>query len=892
MADPIKARDEARHHVAVRGAPDLTIKEKGVATVAVVPPPLDLIKDKVIYGSPIIPTVISKEEEELAKLRLRLKTNRFAKNSSGMPAERALTNIQELNVVAKELYTKDLLPQNAVDILVKKALQSDSLAPLEEKEASQAQIMLKDLHKSLHNKIKTGDKSEETDRNLRNVHRFFELRKGFNDAYNLAKENAVYDKITEGMGPEIRNSLVYRVFFRDTDISMENMKNVLTLVKSLDDPDSPMVVKGNKVNLLTREEIWQAKMNLLDETINSIKAGGKPVNIDLEYYEITNPDMLRRIEEAAKLGCKIRLVMDPGRFATIGKNSASEWNPILKTKQFPKKSLDADLKPAPSGKVIAASEVLSKLRVSSFFSSQLGKYDVGICLYPVKEQLGSTQRLMHRKLFRVGDKVIFGGMNAGFYSGENVDTAFLIEGPAVKRLTEIFQKDIEVSKKAAISSIYEQKDLDLLQKGEARLDPLGIMAFLQLLAGSKEVLGIKANNASNEPKNAAKELLDKVEEQGYNVEKFVFWPDANGDKKITRTDVEEYLLKRDLKGDQLLTVSPNGGKIILHLLEKEIENLNRKENQTRLSREESQERLALLSLDPKGEDVLAIGDTPNERMAIILKTIASSEKLIETQSFVLTQLLAHLLKARKDELEEANQKIDIRCIADSGIYPDGGSPNEKGIIELEKADIPARWGVLEWTNPGHPRKIHSKSIIGDMGDQRKKIITTGSTNPSKRGLMESHELSALWFLRPEDKRNMASFNKAMDSFNKTWEKESIEINAVLLAKKHLKNHSGIDQATREDERSKIITYYSLRHINNYGKAFANKVIQPFLQDKMVWEKVQQYKIKNYSEGDAISKAVKETVPEENLKRIKENLPEWKTLKYFSNYGYSPKKDIS
>jgi hypothetical protein len=99
---------------------------------------------------------------------------------------------------------------------------------------------------------------------------------------------------------------------------------------------------------------------------------------------------------------------------------------------------------------------------------------------------------MHRKLLRVGDKVVLGGMNANSSSGENIDYAKEIEGPAARRLTEIYKRDVSNSVGKNIEEIYGKQQLDIIRNGEAvdektgetkkydvTLSPYGLMGLLK-----------------------------------------------------------------------------------------------------------------------------------------------------------------------------------------------------------------------------------------------------------------------------------------------------------------------------------------------------------------------------------------------------------------------------
>ena len=132
-----------------------------------------------------------------------------------------------------------------------------------------------------------------------------------------------------------------------------------------------------------------------------------------------------------------------------------------------------------------------------------------------------------------------------------------------------------------------------------------------------------------------------------------------------------------------------------------------------------------------GHEAVALGDRPLERTAIVLEAIAKAEKFIYIPTFVLTRVVAKALVARKNELAAQGKDLYIRCVIDSGLYPDGGTPNETGYLELENAGIPVRWAALVRPDRTHSRKIHAKCIITD------KMALVGSTNLSSKALKDN-----------------------------------------------------------------------------------------------------------------------------------------------------------
>ena len=148
------------------------------------------------------------------------------------------------------------------------------------------------------------------------------------------------------------------------------------------------------------------------------------------------------------------------------------------------------------------------------------------------------------------------------------------------------------------------------------------------------------------------------------------------------------------------------------------------------------------------------------------------------------------------------------------------------------------------------------------------------------------------FWQPNNPLSMANKQKVIDDIMFTLNNESIQIDTRKLADKKFANTRGRDIEIRKEEYRKLLTFYTLRHVDNFGKEYAKKVIQPLLKDELVWEKVQLYRKTGVSKGYSILKAVHEVIPEEKLNAMKEALPTWKTLKYFTETGSTPEYDAN
>ena len=163
------------------------------------------------------------------------------------------------------------------------------------------------------------------------------------------------------------------------------------------------------------------------------------------------------------------------------------------------------------------------------------------------------------------------------------------------------------------------------------------------------------------------------------------------------------------------------------------------------------ERLADVELPEgkvSGKTVVGVGDLPVEREALLLHAISTAEEFIYIPTFVITKPVARALAARSEELKAEGKKLDVRVVADTNIYPFGGTPNEYGVFPLEDAGIKVRWSLIPRSVKEHDRKIHAKQVITD------KMEFVGSTNLSTAGLNKNWELSGLVMFDENDPESM------------------------------------------------------------------------------------------------------------------------------------------
>jgi phosphatidylserine/phosphatidylglycerophosphate/cardiolipin synthase-like enzyme len=410
---------------------------------------------------------------------------------------------------------------------------------------------------------------------------------------------------------------------------------------------------------------------------------------------------------------------------------------------------------------------------------------MGVALFANKEVLGGRQELMHRKIFRVGDEVVFGGMNANKGSRENVDFATSIQGPGAKALVDNFARDVALSRGKGVEEIYGNQ-LNLVKNSDnVSIKAGGLLDLLDATYGEKA--GLKGDEPLNE---RVDRLLTAARESG---------TDPAGLADFGGADVRDFLLNN--RGSVRLT--EEGTRLLTDGLEENIAKLGSAENQDSLSRISSPDATA------KGSQTLAVGDNKVERQAMVLHAIDSAEKYIKVSAFVLNEDLARLLVQKKKDMAARGEDFQVQVVLDPGLYEYGGTPNEPAYKLLEKEGVQVKWAALERTDPAHDRKVHAKLLITD------KEMLTGSTNFSTKGLRDNWEITDVAFFNQDDAESVRTQEKVNADFDRLWNKESLDINTVALAEKKYAGYLGRDGAVlKEEYRGRVLRSF-LREINNY-----------------------------------------------------------------------------
>ncbi len=509
-------------------------------------------------------------------------------------------------------------------------------------------------HKKVHNDFKaSGYKDKALKAELADVHVFLEGNDAIKEALMIdTAKTAVQALAGASFGP---TGLVtaYAAYAKLDDDSLQNLMSTLQDVR---DGKSHTTFAGNKIEAVHTEQVWQKMNHLLDAAVETGRAG-KPVEVNAQYYELTNQQVVGKLAAAAEAGNKVRVNVDAGRLVAF------------------------------KGKHVVIDEVPDKLRAILQLTGANG--DIAVSAYPVPEKLGEPGNLMHRKGLRVGDQFLLSGMNANEGSGENVDAGYVIEGPAATQLVKNFARDVADSAGASNTAVYGEKPLAEFMDGDINMGTRGLIGMFDCAAGPTP-----AGQSMPRASNAAD--LEKIAE-------------SYGQKVSDYTDCSPTQIDELLNAGDEIPLSKGGKEKFLALVDRALGSTRTPENLERLA------DITPPKAEVKGTSPVALADMPVEREAILLTAIQDAEKFVYIPAFVMTKTVASMLVAKRDEMKEQGKDIDIRVICDPGVYPDGGTPNEHGVKFLENNGITPRWANLPRTG-WHDRKIHAKELLTDKGE--------------------------------------------------------------------------------------------------------------------------------------------------------------------------------
>lgn len=621
-------------------------------------------------------------------------------------------------------------------------------------------------------------------------------------AHRAAKWSAVASAVDGDISP------TYRSYFLNGETPIKEMQEVLKTARSLEDPDSPMRSKGNSVKPLVRDEIWKAKMDRLEEAARNPVQDGKPVQIDAEYYELASADMLEKLTRASRGGADVRVLIDPGGVSRM------------------------------SGTPDATS-LASRLNTLRRLEEGSGGR-VAVQLFANSEVLGGRDEIMHRKQLRVGDTVVFGGMNANEGSGENVDFGMEIKGPAAAEFVETFRSDVELSRGRDSEAIYGKHLQDLRESEDVVVQGHGLLALVesQIPGGPK---------AAETYAQRVDRVLEGAAFAGVRPEELA---------EIPGGDVRAYLLQ----GHGPATLTERGRNLLADGLESAVGRINSDRNQEKL------QNVPPPDTTRAGGETVAVGDSSVERQAMLLHAIDSAEKHIKISAFVLNEDVARLLAEKKERMQAQGKPFDVQVVLDPGIYPFGGSPNEKAYRLLEDRGVDVRWAALDRTSEHHDRKVHAKLILTD------KMMVAGSTNFSHKGLRDNWELSDVTFFT-QDAESRADRQKVEADFARLWERESLAIDTRALAEReHGDKRGAAGEYLRDEHRTKTLRGF-LRGIGNLEKDIGRQVEDLQRQDPILAYTVEQ----RVREGQARGYAVLQAVGDERLETMRHGSASWRSL---------------
>jgi hypothetical protein len=600
--------------------------------------------------------------------------------------------------------------------------------------------------------------------------------------------------------------------------------------------DSRMISEGNSVRQVHRAELWRTLTDMTESAAESGKKGD-PKPITAQYYELTSPEMIGNLASAAKSGSKLRLNLDPGRLSYPSKD-----------KETNEKYFEVD-------------DIPHKMRTVLQFANIEGA-DVGVSIFPMEKELEDPTDLMHRKVLRVGDEVLMSGMNANMGSGENIDAGYVVKGPAAKQFTENVVRDIGKSAGAGIDEIWGNDHFEMFRTEDLRMGRRGLTALLDGVSGPSP-----AGEGLPETKTL-KDLESLAKKAGLNLKDLVDVPAEKYDE----------VMGGIAAGHGEASLSAAGKEQLMGLMEKAVAATQTKKNIEALG------DISLPSDKKAGKTRVDVADLPTEREVLTINAINEAEEFIYVPGFVVTRAVAGAIAAKQAEAIKAGKPLDIRVIADSGVYPDGGTPNSWGVNFLEDNNIPVRWSKLTRTNH-HDRKIHAKQLLTDKGE------IAGSTNFSKKGMRENWETSGYVHFEKGDKGAEALRDQSRAQFESLWQDETYDLSARDLAayNNRFAPEEGREWAVEQDRD--YSTKKIIESIEKYEEE-TGKLVSGLVERADIKASREAFMEQGYSPGDAALKACDQVLGQEEFLKMRHELPAHqdlyktkdKVMKWKAKYG--------
>jgi phosphatidylserine/phosphatidylglycerophosphate/cardiolipin synthase-like enzyme len=673
----------------------------------------------------------------------------------------------------------------------------------------------KPVHSQLHNEFSTNNGSLDPTKTaqLEDVHVYLAGFDNLNTALKVAGAKTAVAAVA-GAGFGALN--VVSAFEAYANLGDGALKDMVQGLEDVQNGKSNIAFSGNKVENVDGPEVWQKYNQMLDGGIESVKAG-KPVPINDQHFELTSPVIVGKLADNAAAGNKVRVSVDLGRVVVFGN----------------KGPIDLD-------------ETPDKLRAALQLMNCKG--DVGVSGFPVKKLLGDANDLMHRKSLQVGDQVLLTGCNANSGSGENFDAGFVIEGPAAQKLGNDFKTDLSNSVGATNDDVWNQKALDALPNQECHMGSRGLCSMIDAITGPAP-----AGTDFPHPKSFA-EMDAWAKSKGIDVASFIDLPADQVEAAVNASLTSEH-------GG--VTLSAAGKQAFLGLLNKTMDKIGSAKNQDALK------DVGVPDGSRKGDVVVSVSNQPVEREVLLLEAIQDAKSFIDVPAFVMTKPIAAAIVARRDELVAEGKPFAIRMVIDSGIYPDGGTPNAAGVRYLEDHGVTPRWAILPLSGM-HTRKVHAKVIETDQGK------LAGSTNFSIKGLQDNWEHSGYVHYQEGDANSQAIEDSSKKSFNELFDNESFECNTKEVATLSNENYTGKDKDTQIEESRDGVVKTILHSVQNYQNA-TGVFVQAQASDPTVQARVTALVASGMDEGDATLQAVSEKMGPEKFLDGLHALPEYQTL---------------
>ncbi len=618
-----------------------------------------------------------------------------------------------------------------------------------------------------------------------------------------------------------------------------NTERLVQTYQELESGKSRMNSSGNSVHQIHRAELWKAMNDGLDHAVESGEKGN-PLPITMQYYEFTSPAMIGKIAAAGKAGSKVRANFDPGRLSYPSKDEKTG-----------EKYFDVD-------------DIPHKMRTILQLANVEGA-DIGVSIYPIKEQLDDPTDLMHRKVLRIGEEVFLTGMNANMGSGENIDAGYTYKGPVTKTITENLIRDIDNSNGATKEDIWGEKHLELFGTADMRMGMRGITAMLDAMSGPSPAGEGLPGEGTGKP-HTEKSLNALAKKAGVKLDEMFEVPDGNFSERLDNV----------IHGREKFSLSEKGRDAFMSVIDKAIAATNTKKNKAALS------DITLPEGKKAGTTEVAVADLPHEREALTIKAIMDAEKFVYLPGFVVTRAVAGAIVAKRDQMEAAGKEFDIKVMADSGIYPDGGTPNSWGVNFLEDNNIPVRWSKLTRTGH-HDRKIHAKQLLTDKGE------IAGSTNFSKKGMRENWETSAYVQFDPKDKEALESREASKAQFESLWEDESYSLSVLDTARYMARYDRGQGEEWAAEQSRNRATKEIIGKIEDYEEATGDMVENAVENNPDVKSLFEGFMAEGYSAGDSALKALEGHYGKEKFLKMRHDLPAHKELVELQNRVESWKK---